>query len=85
MQVLEFSTHVQNGIITLPAAYRHLNSKIKIRLEYEDEQDLMTIKEEKLLKKKLFLEALEGLKEVKSMSDIEDAMAWQRAQRDEWE
>jgi hypothetical protein len=59
--------------------------KQEILLGLEPERDEISEQEGKLAKKKLFLEALEGLKEIKSFHAIEDAVAWQRAQRDEWE
>lgn len=51
----------------------------------EDNVMLIDEDEEKRKKKERIIAAFEGLKEIKSFHAIEDAVKWQREQRDEWE
>ena len=89
MQALKISAHIQNGVITLPFEYRHLNLQdveiIVLGEHLEDNTIPIDANVEKIKRKEQLIAAFEGLKNIKSFQEIEDPVKWQREQRDEWE
>lgn len=79
MNAIEFSTKIHQGIIKLPyqyeEEYENMEAKVIVLFERKDKE---TPQKEKL--KAIF----SNMKSVNMFSSIEDPVAWQKQQRDEW-
>jgi hypothetical protein len=88
MQAIKISTHIQNGVITLPVEYHHLNQNVEIIVLGEHLEDNITPLNEvdfKRKKKERLFAALNQLHEIQAFREIENPVQWQREQRNEWE
>ncbi len=79
MNLLEFTTKIEHGVIRLPKKfdeYDNAVAHVAITLETTDEK--------KAKKEKLFA-VLEKMQKSNMFQDIENPVEWQRKLRDEWE
>ena len=79
MNVLEFSTKIEEGLIHLPKQYHDYdNAYVRILVLIETPVSQST-------KKQNLLEAFKKVQNRKVFASIENAMLWQKKLRDEWE
>ncbi|MEZ4985016.1 MAG: hypothetical protein R2795_08290 [Saprospiraceae bacterium] len=79
MEALEFSTHIEQGIIRLPEEFRaYSNAFVRIIILAEKPAPTLS-------KKEKLREIMLKMGEENIFSTITDAVAWQKEARNEWE
>jgi hypothetical protein len=86
MYAIEFEAEIENGIIRIPADHPELangRARVVVLTEAIDPVEAATRQRDE--RKKRLLAAYDKLAQHNYFPDIDDPVAWQRRQRDEWD